>query len=451
MSRYLLMFLLPLLAFGQFSVSGEVSPAAMIRLDGGELINLPFRAATVDLVYSVGDFDLRTSVDLEARWQNKPDGTTELGQLAFASDQAEVTFPEAYLTWYPAFGEVSLGNMIHAWGAADANNPTDNLSPYDFYFMFLAGTDRKAASPGLSSKIYFGDFNLDLVIQPWHVANRLPHAEPDFPIDIPAAPDEDSFTEMDNELEFAGRLQYAFGAGDISASYFQGHDRMFNLLAWYADPSAGFGLPAMTYGYRETNVLGLDAVLFPGNWAIRAELGFFSTSNPFQAPDPSPGWFVFEAEADYLQYVFQAEYLLANEMQLMAQLIGTEYQGAEGFGLSISDMGVPSVISLNEDNFQAGMGTPFAMISSRIAAFSTMATLFDSALELTAMLMLNIEELEDYDLNESGFMTNLGASYTIVDGLYLDARAIYFYGDGDNQFSKMKDFSHLNLGLSYKF
>jgi len=355
------------------------------------------------------------------------------------------------MIWYPSFGEVKVGSMIHAWGAADANNPTDNPSPYDFYYMFLSGTDRKAANLGASVKAYLGNFETEFIYQPLHGPNRLPHGEPDFPIDIPPEPDEDDFAEMESEMELGARLQYAFGLGDVSASYFKGHDRMFSL---FAANFAGISLPDLVYGYRETDVLGFDFVLFPGNWTVRGEVANFTTKNPYTPTgDDAEAWTVFQAEADYLQYVFQAEYLLANEMQIMAQIIGTSYRNVSGRSLVMpSEAGqMPGVVLLDEDNFQAGMGTPFAMISDRVAMISTLANFFDSSLELRGMVLINLEELEGYDLTEQGLMANLGATYSIMEGLNLEAGLIYFYGEGDNQFSKMKDFSHLRLGLSYHF
>ena len=43
---------------------------------------------------------------------------------------------EAYFAYYPNWGEIKIGKQIHAWGAADGNNPTDNINAYDYYYLF---------------------------------------------------------------------------------------------------------------------------------------------------------------------------------------------------------------------------------------------------------------------------------------------------------------------------
>ena len=149
-----ILVLTPLVSLAQFNISGELTPGSMLRISDGSLIDLPFRLGNISLDYAYGDFEFKSSFSLETRWKN-PEISEDMFQLR-----------EAYMVWYPNFGEVKLGKMIHAWGAADGNNPTDNLSPYDFYYMFLSGTDRKLGTLSASSLVYVGSFQLQLVVLP---------------------------------------------------------------------------------------------------------------------------------------------------------------------------------------------------------------------------------------------------------------------------------------------
>ncbi|MEA3286397.1 MAG: hypothetical protein U9Q77_03350 [Candidatus Marinimicrobia bacterium] len=417
--------LLPQLIFSQLSISGDITPTGMFRLSDASLIDLPFRLGNINVRYSFGDFELVTSTALETRWKD-PEFTAESFQ-----------FREAYLNWYPSFGEVRLGKIIQAWGAADANNPTDNLSPYDFYYMFMAGSDRKNGSLAGIAKMYLGDWQAEISLMPDHTPNRLPYNEPDFPIALPPEPTPEQFVKVENPLEFGIRLRRAFNMADLSISYLKSHDQMFNVFALEGtSPNL-----SPIYGYRNTNVLGMDGVLFPGNWTLRGEAAYFMTNNPYTDQTS----IVFEVDAQYLQYVLQVEYELANQVQIMAQLIGTDILKAEGRTLLMGPTGVPGVSLLDETNFQLGMGTPFAMISDRVIIFSSMVTLFDNALDLSGMLMVNLEE--------TGYMTNLSSSYAIREGLKLDATLAYFIGGDEegNSFRELEDFSNLSMGLTYSF
>ena len=441
-SSLIILVLLPLVTFAQLNVSGDLTPSGMLRLSDASLIDLPFRLGNISLDYAHGDFELKTVTALETRWKD-PELNEDMFKLR-----------EAYLLWYPAFGEVKLGKMIHAWGAADANNPTDNLSPYDYYYMFLTGTDRKLGSLSLTAKTYVSDFQIEIVALPEFEANRFPLNEPDFPIQIPVPPNARYF-EPENEFEIGGRIQYAMGIGDLSASYFKGNDRSFSPAGLEIDlaPLMTGGAPEFTshLTYRETDVMGLDAVLFPGNWTLRSEFAYFRT----QTPDIDYNMSKFTYDATYLQSVIQVEYAFANTVQLMGQFISNKTQKVESHmeleGMlqdtsnhtldplrsQLAQMGVPE--------FSAGMGTPFALISDQVVILSSMVTLLDNALELSGMVMIN--------LAETGYMANLGSTYSIVEGLNLETTLAYFVGgdEEDNRFRQLEDFSNLKLGLSYSF
>jgi len=407
------------------NISGEINPTVMLRISDASLIDLPFRLGDISVSSAWGDFEFTSTVALETRWKD-PDYSSETLQVR-----------EAYLNWYPRFGEIRLGKIIQAWGAADANNPTDNLSPYDFYYMFLAGTDRKIGSLAGVAKFYLGDWQAEISLMPDNTPNRLPFDEPDFPIVLPPEPDSKQFVAVENPTEFGVRLQRAFDIADLSVSYLKTHDQMFSVFALAGIPPNL--LPV--YGYRNTNVWGLDGVLFPGNWTFRGEAAYFSTHNPYD--DPSA--VIFEVDAQYIQYVLQVEYELANQVQIMSQVIGTEILSAEGRTISLGPAGMPGVSLLDTENFQVGMGTPFALISDRVFILSSMATLLDNALEFNGMLMVNLEE--------TGYMANLNSSYLVMEGLKLEAALSYFIGgdEAGNSFKELEDFSNLNLGLTYSF
>ena len=102
--KKIILFLLPLIVFAQVQYSGSISPTYLMRISDGSEISLPFRLAELQLGYSIGDFELKTNTALEARWKGS---------------KAELDIREAYLAWYPSFGEVPLGKNSHTWGAAD--------------------------------------------------------------------------------------------------------------------------------------------------------------------------------------------------------------------------------------------------------------------------------------------------------------------------------------------
>ena len=192
----------------QLNYAGEINPLVMTRTSDQSQINLPFRLLSLDVGYTMGAIDIKTVSSVEHRY-----------------DKSESVYDlrEVYLAYYPDWGEVKIGKQIHAWGAADGNNPTDNLNPYDYYHFFQPGTGRKIGTMSMSTKLYFGNYQIEGVFIPKYKTNRMPFGEKDFPLVIIEEPKIDY--PVDDELEFGIRIQTTVGESDFGLSIFSGNDR----------------------------------------------------------------------------------------------------------------------------------------------------------------------------------------------------------------------------------
>ena len=404
---------------GQLSFNGTIKPMVMFNISDQDQMELPFRFAELRMGYTIGDFDLLVNSALEHRW-----GENQIPNFKLR---------EAYATWFPSWGEVKFGKQIHAWGVADGNNPTDNLNPYDYYYMFLQGADRKIGSVSASLISYWNNWQLECVIIPNHVSNRLPFNEPEFPFQIPIEPTE--YEERENSLEYGLQLKTIIGETDIGISYFDGYDRSFSLLGIDT-----FNILQVSpkFGYRSTSVIGLNMVTFIKDFIIRAESALFSTINNYEAK-----WYNYlDAKADYLQYVIQIEYRMENSKTIGAQIIGNNVLKASGNTLDLSSM---SMTTLNTDNFIPGMGTPFAMISNKSLLIIGSNRFFDDDLELNYNLLFNLED--------PGQLLGFSLEYLLSDNWFINVYASYFIGNDDpiNRFEQLEDFSNTQFQLSYTF
>ncbi len=441
-------FLFPLIISAQIHYSGDIHVEKMIRISDQSGINLPFRMGEFGLSYTYHSFDLITESEAEYRW--------DTGEL-------EVDLHEVYLAWYPSWGEVKVGKQIHAWGAADGNNPTDNLNPYNYYYMFLAGADRKIGTLSASVKTYWRNWQVEAVVIPEHHPNLLPFGETDFPIDMPMEPE--SYEPVTREVEFGFRAQTSIFESDISVSYFNGHDRGFSPVQKRVVPksvldgsetpdfSMGFEIPSL-FGYRNTQVFGLDFVTFINDFTLRGEGAYFSTEA--KAKDIESFYtssllnhVPISMTADYIQFVFQAEWTSSFDVMFSGQMIGSHTvnvsdnsESLEADWMMIEGAGIFVPFNL-EDNFHPGMGTPFAMLSDLGAMLSAKAALFDGRLDLTTNGF--------YDLEESGLMIGGEVSYSPVENMNLTARLSRFAGKEGSHFYDMEDFSHVSLGATYSF
>ncbi len=416
------LLILPVALSAQLNYTGSIHPSDMYRWKDGSRISLPFRMAELKLGFTLGDFDFKTSGALEYRW---------------STGETEFDMREAYAVWYPSFGEVRIGKQIHAWGAADGNNPTDNLNAYDYYYMFLPGADRKIGSLSAAVAAYLGNWQIEVVITPEHGSNRFTFGEEDFPIKPPFEPQE--YIEVDEPLEYGVRVQTTVGESDLSVSYFKGHDRGFSLLGIDFVQIPWDIIPAPQFGYRSTSALGGDFVTFLGELTVRGEIGYFMSEN--QETDccdqPLP------LEAEYLQYVLQGEITGPLDIQFSGQIIGSRVLKAEGMTL---DPMTSQPIEVTTEYFVPGMGTPFAMFAERGIMLSAIGSLMDSRLELRTTTFMNIEE--------AGLMAGFGVAYSPFEGWELELGLTQFFGDesdATNPFTQLEDFSHISAGIKFNF
>ncbi len=404
----------------QFNVSGSVKPTSLYRTSDHSHISLPFRLAEIKLGYAAGSIDLITHGAVEYRWRG---------------EKAKGDLREMYLVWYPEWGEVKLGKQIHAWGAADGNNPTDILNADDYYFMFLPGADRKRGSISGSVKIYKDTWQGEVIVVPDHQGNRLPFGEEDFPFTPPFEPE--NYQPIDSPVEFGIRLQTTWKESDVSLSFFKGHDRGFNIIGFNVPLSVGIrSHPSLVFGYRKTSMFGMDCVTFLGDFTVRVEGAYFQTENEDNNLD-----FGLRQSAGYSQYVIQLEYPGPYDISLSGQLIGNTIHSVEG---KVMDVSTQQLRDLSQDTFNPGMGTPFASFSELAFLGSASAVLMDDRIDIKINGMVNLEE--------KGSMTGMTLSYSPWASWKGELGITLFKGDAqnpNNAFTQMEDFSHLSLKIQY--
>jgi|FLOH01.1.fsa_nt_gi hypothetical protein len=430
MKRFLF-FLIPILSIAQFEVSGNITPRGQFYLDSLDThIDLPFRIGELEANLKAGDFYAIASLAIETRWDSIKNPDYDLR--------------EAYVSWVPSFGEIMLGKQIIPWGAADGNNPTDNLQPYNFYYLFNSGTDRKNGSFALNSSVYLNNLLVQAVVLPFHESNTLIKSTDPFPENLKPprdfTDDEIFFVDGANELELGIRIRWSGTDSDFGFYYFSGNDRNPSPYEFAFVPLQGptgplFEMPTKL-GFRKTLFYGLDGVSFWGDFTFRFEGAYFQTHNSSESQ--------YDLSADYYQTVLQLEYSTPWDITVTAQYIqsATLNLDFETHVFPKTSRFVPLDI---EDAFMPGMGTPFAMITNKSIMLMSSTELFDSDLELGFASLI--------DLEETGAMVNISVNYLIEEKLELGLGTSFFKGENTetNNFHAMESFSNASVNLSFKF
>jgi len=393
----------------------------MVSKDG-DYIRLPHRLLNLELGLSGDEISMNSVFDLE---YSSKDNSVSPG------------LRESFIDYTHSFGDLYLGKQIITWGSADANNPTDNINPYDYYYLMNEGVDRRIGNLMAREEIYIKDFTLTLVLTPFFTPARLPD-EDDFPIfkrpqsismqtpmlgtvDVPLG-DETSTprAELHNsEVGIRGRL--ALSQIEIAASYFEGFDRQ---------PSPVFGFPPMQtpyfdyWTYYRTKVIGLELIGLYSNFALRTEGAYFLTEDR-EGEEP----FI---RNPYFQYVAQLDWNGPEQTMVILQYMGMR-------STKIDDDAEQEA----EDNLPVGMGTIFCSLARSGIMGIVKKDIGDAPhrLEMRAL----------YDMDKKGYMIGGSFSFSPVDAFYVKLGVNYFDGDEESAFNTMNSFSHVLLQGKYSF
>ncbi|MCH7851736.1 MAG: hypothetical protein IIC41_03005 [Candidatus Marinimicrobia bacterium] len=414
----------PLLA--QLQLHGDVNP--LVRITRAQrVMDLPHRFVTI-----------------EGRRQGSSVGMFFASALEYRPGRDSLTLElrEAYAEVYTGLGDWRFGKQIITWGAADGNNPTDNISPYDFYYLFLPGTSRKMGTLAASANLYLGSLNLTAVMVPLFRPNRIPLNEPDFPIfgasgspfgnlpvgEIPVE------RELGNS-EVALRIGLPLSRVDLSLSYFSGHDRMFTPIPWI-NPISSMMIPdSITLQYLSTQVIGGDLVTFIGDFAVRTEAAYFMTED-----DKGTSPFI---RNPYLQYVLQLDYS-GDQATYMAQYLGTYITKLDDE--QIFNLAAGRFISEEEneqDHIPPKLGMPFAAIAQNAIMITVSRDFSDGRYSVRGQTL--------YDLDHGGYMLGGQVTVSLEEAFDIEVGLTMLGGGQESRLYAMRDFSHLSLALKYSF
>ena len=442
------------------------------RLSDQSIINLPYRIFSLNIDHQNGDLMLRSTIALEHKLRKDTYFLSNNSPTDFELDMREL-----YLQMFTSWGEIRLGKIIHTWGNADENSPVDIASPFDYYYTFDSGIDKKLAIFSSAIDVYMENMKLGLIFSPLHNTHRTPQNDDEFPIKLPVSPSEDQIMKIDGlPYELGVYINRSFSFGDISLNYFTGYDRLFNLSGvngFGHGPSLSNPYIDVVYGYRKTNMTGLGSTIFFGDLELRGDVAVFNTedeNNSISRTSPYLPEFYdslhysypLNEKARYFQTTVQLEAELPFDIKFVGQFFNYDTLDYSSDSLPLDeDVSIPNLeISVDEldpkNIFTPGYGSSLAIMTKKALILSLEKKFFDDQLILTASSIFDIDNT-DYDGTYPGSILSFEAAYTIIDNLELTVGYTNIKGDKDHPLGEnyrlyiMEDFSHIRADLKYSF
>ncbi len=321
--------------------------------------------------------------------------------------------------------DIRAGQQVVAWGRADAFNPTDNITPRDYFVRSPEPDDMRLGNYLFRTTFRISEsFSLEGIWVPVYRYSVYRY-------DLFNMPDFVSFYQPDYATwvshggNMAIKLDYYFPAIDGSISVFNGFDpqagidvRNINL-----DLVSGLSLSLAPEAYRHTTI-GADFATTAGRFGMRGELGMRMTQKNYKDK-------IFAPQSD-LRYVFGIDRSMG-KFDLLIQYYG---QWVPGF------KPMP-VLAIFNDSESLPIPEPFSFeelnesLDDQIIGFNRL--IFGQSYRMSHVIMvrpsvsllfetLKCELFGSYNLNTDEYTIDGRVSYKFNDQLGLTIGGQYFDG-----------------------
>jgi hypothetical protein len=188
---------------------------------------------------------------------------------------------EAYAGYSNDKLDIFLGNQIVAWGRTDGYNPTNNITPVDYFFLTSDPDDQKLSNFMLRTRYRFTpSIDIDAIAIPFYVPSVYRYDLFDlgengqYVTFAPATLPEKSFKNS----AIAARFNVELSQIGFSVSYFRGFDPFLGFDVKQIDWSgAQLSIVNSATPYLK-NTLGADFAIPAGSWIFRGEMAYNHTT-----------------------------------------------------------------------------------------------------------------------------------------------------------------------------
>ncbi len=198
----------------------------------------------------------------------------------FGENDQMIQFKELFAGYRGEKLDALMGNQIINWGRTDGFNPTNNITPNDYFFLSSNPDDQKESNFMLRLKYRFiPAIELDLIAIPFYASSNYRYDLFEMGENVNFGAEIIPPKELNNST-LAARLNFEFPAAGWSVSYFNGFDPYHGFDVQSVDWTSGMPLLTnVSTPYRKTT-LGADVAIPLGNWIFRAEAAYNTTKNP---------------------------------------------------------------------------------------------------------------------------------------------------------------------------
>ena len=201
------------------------------------------------------------------------------GGVNFDEKYSVFQLKEVYAGYQSDNFDLFLGNQIVSWGRTDGFNPTNNITPNDYFFLTSDMDDQKLSNFMLRIKYRFSAvIDIEVIGIPIYLPSIYRYDLFDMGENVsfgePALPK----ISFDNG-SVATRLNFEFSKIGFSVSYFRGYDPYYGFNVQSVDFTSGTPVIINSATPYLKNTIGADFALPINSWILRGEAAYNITND----------------------------------------------------------------------------------------------------------------------------------------------------------------------------
>jgi hypothetical protein len=345
--------------------------------------------------------------------------------------------------------DIRAGQQVVAWGRADAFNPTDNITPKDYFVRSPEPDDMRLGNYLFRTTFRINEFlSLEGIWVPVYRYSVYRYDLFDMPEFVSFhQPGYNTLTPHGGNM--ALKFDYYFPAVDGSVSVFNGFDPQagIDVRNMNLDFVSGLSLGLEPKPFRQTTI-GADFATTAGQFGLRGELGFRIPGQDYKEE-------IYAPQSD-LRYVFGVDRSIG-KFNILVQYSGQWVPGFES---------MPELFMFS-DSESIPMPEPFSFeelnrsLDDQIIGFNRL--IFGQSHRISHMVMvrpsvslfyetLQCEVFASYNFNTEEYTIDGRVSYRINDQLGLTIGGQYFDGPAVSMYDMIRPvFSGGYVELRYSF
>jgi hypothetical protein len=223
----------------------------------------------------------------------------------FNQHQTLVELKEAYAGYTTRYADFFIGNQLVNWGRADGFNPTNHVTPSDFFFFSPEPDDQKMPNFMLRAKLRpFRNSSLELIAMPFFKPSGYRY-------DLFKIGDGVSFQDAVlpetgfKNIIWAARLDFNLPVAGFSFSWYNGWSNLYGFRIQEINLVPAFKLVNQVDFFKK-NVVGADLEIPVKSWILRGEMAYSGIHGNTTNPDIS---YVLGLERDIGGYLYIFQYI----------------------------------------------------------------------------------------------------------------------------------------------